>query len=185
MDSLVIVDCQYDFIDGTLACEHSREAVACLIRFMNSHDVKALYTSDWHSPKNKSFKINGGIWPVHCLAGEKGSALDERFENEVSDSLNKPKGENTFLKGKDDEVEEYSAYYGMNSEGKILKDVVSSHVYVGGIASEYCVKETVSALLNAGHTVSLLEDGLGYVNKEDHIKVMEELQNAGVEIIKE
>ena len=41
MDSLVIVDCQYDFIEGTLACLHSREAVSYLIQFIDTHDVKA------------------------------------------------------------------------------------------------------------------------------------------------
>ena len=45
MDDLVIVDCQYDFIDGTLACGHSHEAVAELVRFINSHPVRCLYTS--------------------------------------------------------------------------------------------------------------------------------------------
>ena len=61
MDSLVIVDCQYDFIDGSLACSGSHEAVAYLIDFINRHEVEVLYTSDWHSPTNQSFTVNGGI----------------------------------------------------------------------------------------------------------------------------
>ena len=76
MDSLVIVDCQYDFIDGTLACKHSHEAVEAIIHFLNTHEVKALYTSDWHRPSNQSFKRNGGIWPDHCVQGTKGAELD-------------------------------------------------------------------------------------------------------------
>jgi len=48
MDSLVIVDCQHDFIDGSLACGHGAEAVTRIIDFLNTHEVKALYTSDWH-----------------------------------------------------------------------------------------------------------------------------------------
>lgn len=71
MDSLVIVDCQYDFIDGSLACSGSHEAVAYLIDFINRHEVEVLYTSDWHSPTNQSFTVNGGIWPIHCVAGKK------------------------------------------------------------------------------------------------------------------
>ena len=54
MDSLVIVDCQYDFIDGSLACSGSHEAVAYLIDFINRHEVEVLYTSDWHSPTEAS-----------------------------------------------------------------------------------------------------------------------------------
>ena len=141
MDDLIIVDCQYDFIDGTLACAHSHEAVAWLVDFINTHEVRALYTSDWHSETNGSFKKNGGIWPVHCVAGSEGAALDPSFARDIKRSANRPSKENLFLKGLRDDVEEYSAFHGMNAEGKALHDVASSHVYVGGIASEYCVKE--------------------------------------------
>lgn len=182
MDNLIIVDCQYDFIDGTLACGHSQEAVSSLVDFINTHNVKALYTSDWHSPSNHSFKENGGIWPVHCVAGTEGAELDEGFQN-ITDEGNRPCPQNLFLKGKDDLVEEYSAFNGENSEGKKLSDVVSHHVYVGGIASEYCVRETVLSLLESGHSVTLLEDGLGYVSYEDHVKNIEDLRKRGVEVI--
>lgn len=46
MDHLIIVDCQYDFIDGSLACSHSREAVRNIIAFANANDVECMYTSD-------------------------------------------------------------------------------------------------------------------------------------------
>lgn len=98
MDSLVIVDCQYDFIDGSLACSGSHEAVAYLIDFINRHEVEVLYTSDWHSPTNQSFTVNGGIWPIHCVAGEKGSALDRHFFADIIDVKNRPNEENIFIK---------------------------------------------------------------------------------------
>lgn len=160
MDDLIIVDCQYDFIDGTLACAHSHEAVAWLVDFINTHEVRALYTSDWHSETNGSFKKNGGIWPIHCVAGSEGAALSPSFARDIKRSANRPSKENLFLKGLRDDVEEYSAFHGMNAEGKALHDVASSHVYVGGIASEYCVKETVLSLLQSGRSVTLLVPGL-------------------------
>ena len=183
MDSLVIVDCQYDFIEGTLACLHSREAVSYLIQFINTHDVKAFYTGDWHSPSNRSFQVNGGIWPVHCVAGEKGATIDHDFSDKVIKKDNKPFEGNIFLKGKNDEIEEYSAYLAMNEAGTVLKDIVSSHVIVGGIASEYCVSETILSLLKAGHTVSLLSDCVGYVSLEEHKKNIDDLKKRGVEIL--
>lgn len=185
MDDLVIVDCQYDFIDGTLACGHSHEAVEELVRFMNSHDVRCLYTSDWHSPSNKSFKVNGGVWPVHCAAGTKGADLDPAFSEKVEKKENRPSPENRFLKGQDDEVEEYSAFNGVNREGKKLGDIASSHVYVGGIASEYCVKETVLSLLASGRKVTLLVKGLGYVSEKDHEKTLAELKEKGVTLLED
>ena len=71
--SLLIVDCQYDFIDGSLACEGALEAVDSAVAFINARpDVATLYSVDWHSPANRSFLPNGGIWPPHCIAGGTG-----------------------------------------------------------------------------------------------------------------
>ena len=51
---------------------------------------------------------------------------------------------------------------------------------MGGIASEYCVKETVLSLLKSGRTVTLLVNGLGYVSEADHKKTLNELEKMGV-----
>lgn len=183
MDSLVVVDCQYDFIEGTLACQKGREAVRYLLEFINTHKVNVFYTGDWHSPTNRSFKINGGIWPVHCVAGSKGAMLDSAFYEDVKEEVKRPKENNFFMKGQDDLVEEYSAFHGKNKEGKELNQVASSHVYVGGLASEYCVKETILAFVKAHHTVTWLLSGTGYVDKDDHEKTIKELREMGIEII--
>ena len=183
MDDLIIVDCQYDFIDGSLACGHSHEAVKYLVDFVNSHEVRCLYTSDWHSETNGSFAVNGGIWPVHCVAGTEGAALSPDFKAGIKEKSNQPCSENLFLKGVRDDVEEYSAFNGVNSEGKFLAQVASPKVYVGGIASEYCVKETILSLLQSGRQVIVLSEGIGYVDRAGHEKTMEELKAAGIEVI--
>lgn len=185
MDDCILVDCQHDFIDGTLACEHGHEAVRYLTNFLNTHAVRACYTADWHSPGNQSFQVNGGIWPVHCVAGTAGAELDPAFYREVKDGANRPSGQNLFKKGRSDEVEEYSAFAGTNEDGAVLGDVVSAHVYVGGIASEYCVRETVLALLAAGHRVTLLVEGLAYVSKADHERNLADLAERGVSFLGE
>ena len=182
MDDLVIVDSQYDFIDGSLACAHAKEAVAFLVSFANAHDVRVLYTSDWHNPTNGSFTGNGGIWPVHCVAGTHGAALSEEFSKIVKEE-NRPQPGNIFLKGRADDVEEYSAFAGKTEKGLALSETVSSHVYVGGIASEYCVRETVLSLLAAGHSVTLLTEGLGWVAEADHKKSVADLAQRGAEIL--
>ena len=167
MDSLVIVDCQYDFIDGSLACSGSHEAVAYLINFINRHEMEVLYTSDWHSPANRSFKVNGGIWPIHCVAGEKGSALDRHFFADIIDVKNRPNEENIFHKGMDDIVEEYSAFHGINKKGIPLGTMVTDQV----------------ELLKAGHKVTLLIKGLGYVDYNGHLAAIDAMKKLGVEIL--
>ena len=119
---------------------------------------------------------------MHCVGCTKGAALSAVFE-QIHRESERPNKKNIFLKGKSDEIEEYSAYLAMNEAGTVLKDIVSSHVIVGGIASEYCVRETILSLLKAGHTVSLLSDCVGYVSLEEHKKNIEDLKKRGVEIL--
>lgn len=183
MDDLILVDCQHDFIDGTLACTGGMEAVRYLADFLNGHAVRALYTADWHGPANQSFKENGGVWPVHCVAGTAGAAISEVFAETVTNPANRPGAANIFRKGRDDAVEEYSGFAAENAAGEKLGGVASPHVYVGGIASEYCVRETVLALLASGRTVTLLAEGLAYVSREDHEKNLADLRERGVDIL--
>ncbi|RXM57781.1 cysteine hydrolase [Clostridium tetani] len=183
--AIIVVDCQNDFISGSLACHMGKESVDNIISLINSNkDFKVFYSCDWHSKNNKSFKANGGIWPIHCVGYEEGSELHQNFykniENEKQSPLNK---ENIFYKGQDDEIEEYSAFYAKNSKGEILNNKIPKEVIVCGIASEYCVRETIKEFLKYDFTVSLFLDGLGYVNKEEHNKNIEELKKLDVNII--
>ena len=57
-----------------------------------------------------------------------------------------------------------------------MKDYANKDVVVSGIATEYCVKNTVEEFLNAGHNVELLLDGLGYVDYKGHNKTVKELE---------
>lgn len=182
MDDLLIVDCQNDFIDGSLACLHAKEAVRYLISFADSHEVRVLYTADWHSPQNSSFTENGGIWPVHCVAGTRGADIFSAF-SEIPEEKNRPHPGNIFLKGRRDDVEEYSGFGGETESGTKLSDALSAHVFVGGIASEYCVRETVLSLLEAGRRVTLLALGVGYVEKEAHEASLADLAARGVRIL--
>ncbi len=182
MTDLVVVDAQNDFIDGTLACAHAREAVAYLVDYMNGAVVRTFYTSDWHSAQNGSFSDNGGIWPVHCVAGTKGAELSSAFER-VTDPANRPNVENRFLKGVRDDVEEYSAAAARNAAGTVLTDVLGDTVLVAGIALEYCVRETVLDLVRSGRTVILLREGVGYVDPTKVNAVIAELEALGVRVL--
>ncbi|MCR3955605.1 MAG: isochorismatase family protein [Gudongella sp.] len=185
MKSLIVVDCQYDFIDGSLACENAENAVKSITRYINENNPTVYYSMDWHSKDNKSFEANGGIWPEHCVQGERGARIHEDFSKLVEKDERRPGDENVFYKGMDDEIEEYSAYEAMNKHQVILGESLENEVIVAGIASEFCVRETVLALLKAGHRVGILKEGLGYVDSEEHLKNLEDLKSRGVQIIQE
>ncbi|MDO5650421.1 MAG: isochorismatase family protein [Gallicola sp.] len=175
---LIIVDCQNDFIDGTMACDFANEAVDNIIEYFKE-DMRVFYTSDFHPTDHMSFIEQGGMWPSHCVAGTWGAELHDKFH----DSIFKPNNENTFFKGRHPKFEEYSGFEARNGNDEMLKDVVSDKVYIGGIASEYCVRETALAFKKQGKEVVILKDLLGYVNKEEHLKNLEDLKDKGIDIL--
>lgn len=181
--SLLVVDCQYDFIDGTLACGGAEAAVKKIVAYINAHpDMKVLYSADWHSPRHCSFMENGGTWPVHCVAGTHGAALHEMFSRDVLRPEQRPGDATVYHKGTDDGREEYSAFEAKNAGGRTVAQDAGDDVVVCGIASEFCVRESVLALLGAGRRVTLLENALGWVDEAEHHKNLKDLEAQGVKL---
>ncbi len=175
---LVIIDCQNDFVDGILAAENGCEAVENIVDFLNvkKEDLRVFYTMDFHPVNHCSFKEQDGIWPPHCVAGTMGAELHDKFyETPFSPSL-----ENKYYKGRNKDKEEYSAFEAENGLGHLLREDLGETIYLAGIASEYCVRETALDFKKAGKDVVVLEDLLGYINKKDHEENLESLEKEGV-----
>ncbi|MBQ9419507.1 MAG: isochorismatase family protein [Synergistaceae bacterium] len=180
---ILVVDCQYDFIDGSLACGHAEEAIKNIIALINSDtSAKVFYSADWHSPKHCSYVQNGGTWPVHCQAETHGSEIHASFFSDVKEPAQRPNEKNIYYKGDDDGREEYSAFNARNKSGRELNQDIGRDVLVCGIASEFCVRESVLALLNSGRSVEVPENLLGWVSEENHHKNLKELSELGVKI---
>jgi len=167
----------YDFIDGTLACGNAENAVHEVVKYINAHpDQRVIYIADSHPANHSSFKDFGGIWPVHCVAGTRGGAIHEAFYTDVINLENRPNpATNIFRKGFKVDEEQYSGFESVGPDGKQLKDVVGKNLIISGIATEYCVKNTVVEFLNDGHDIELLASGLGYVDPKGHVETMQEL----------
>lgn len=182
-DQLIVVDCQYDFITGSLACLNAIDAIDWIIKYINHNDVEVFYSMDWHNKTNKSFVENGGIWPPHCVKNTKGSKLHKDFYEKILDNRNKPNVENMYYKGKDDFVEEYSVYNALNERGETLSTNINEKVIITGIASEFCVRESVLEFLNDKKEVYIISQALGYVKEEEHKKNLQELLILGAKLI--
>ncbi len=180
---ILVVDCQYDFIDGTLACGHSEEAVKNIIAFINKNPrAKIFYSADNHSEKHCSYIPNGGTWPVHCQAGTHGAELHSSFAKDIENPEQRPNDYTVYFKGENDSVEEYSAFEAKNIAGEKLCDILGREVIVTGIATEFCVKESVIALLESGRKVTVKENMLGWVDESNHKKTLDELSRMGAVI---
>lgn len=176
---LVIVDCQNDFVDGALGAPNGVEAVEKIVEFLDkTTDLRVFYSSDFHPSNHLSFLSQGGPWPAHCVEGSLGAEIHESFYN----TNYPPTTENTFFKGRNPREEEYSAFEARNGYDEKLKDLVGDKVYLVGIASEYCVRETALAFKKHGKEVVVIKDLLGYIVEEDHIKNLEDLEEKGIEI---
>jgi nicotinamidase-related amidase len=190
--ALVIVDMLYDFIDGSLACQNADQAVAETLKFIDAqtkgqggedHEIldtfPILFIRDHHPADHSSFKEQGGIWPSHCVAGTRGGDIHEALQPYACEEL-------TFDKGCDKTKEQYSGFEGENEAGQSLGEILelldTEEVYVCGIATEYCVRNTCEDLLKAGFKVRLLKDCLAYVDHEGHLKALEEMGSKGIRI---
>ncbi len=191
--ALVIVDMLYDFIDGSLACLNSKNAVKETVVFIDKvtagqegddseilDTYPILFVCDHHPADHCSFVSEGGTWPSHCVTGTHGGAVHEMLHPYMNEEL-------TFYKGCRKDEEQYSGFDGVNKAGQSLGEVLElldiKEVNVCGIATEYCVKATCTDLLKAGFKVRLLSKALGYVDEAGHLAALDELGKAGVSIL--
>ena len=185
MKTCIVVDDVYAFIDGSMACQNGSRSVLESIRYINSQkDLdQVVYVQEYHPKNHCSFLDQGGIWPPHGIGGTRESEIAQEFYLQIQQEKFRPGEENIFRKGENPLVEEYSGYLAKNTNGCLLKDRIGKETVVCGIATEYCVKQTVLDLLDGGFQVSVLEKGLAYIDEEGHKKTLEELKQKGVIIL--
>jgi nicotinamidase/pyrazinamidase len=185
--ALVVVDVQNDFADprGSLSVRDGDT----VIPFVNAEiraarDVGALvaYTQDWHPPSTPHFAADGGVWPVHCVAGTWGAELHPNLDA----------GEPVVRKGTGGE-DGYSGFTvadpasGATSPTELdglLRERGVGGVVVVGLATDYCVKATALDAARLGYRCSVLAEGVRAVNlrPDDGDRAFEEMRAAGVEI---
>ncbi len=159
-DAMIVVDVQNDFLPGgSLAVPRGDEAVPVLNRYLAAFMRRGLpifATRDWHPPNHCSFQPYGGLWPPHCVAGSAGAAFAPALELPASTVL-------ITLKGTQPEKDAYSAFDGTDLDTRLRAQGVG-RLFVGGLATDYCVLCTVEDGLKAGYAVVLLQDAIRAVN---------------------
>jgi nicotinamidase/pyrazinamidase len=178
--ALIVVDVQNDFCPGgSLAVANGDEVVAPLNELMKEfldRGEPVFKTRDWHPAKTKHFADFGGRWPVHCVRNSPGAEFHSGLLDDPRITI--------ISKGIDESADGYSGFDGTNLAAN-LRDQEVEEVWVGGLATDYCVKHTVLDALRQGFAVKALADAMRAVNVNptDGAQAIEEMRNAGAEII--
>jgi nicotinamidase/pyrazinamidase len=175
-DALVVVDVQNDFLPGgSLAVPAGDEVVPVLNRYIADFvraGLPVLATRDWHPPDHCSFRTQGGPWPPHCVAGTAGA----RF----APGLRLPPSAVTVSKDTRPDENTYSGFQGGDLDQR-LREAGVHRVFVGGLATDYCVLHTVKDALERGYDAILLTDAIRAVDlrSDDGRKAEEEMIRLG------
>src|SRR5436853_1863367 len=156
--ALVVVDVQNDFCPGgTLAVPEGDQVVAPLNRLIEEFLERGepVYKSrDWHPVKTKHFAAYGGTWPVHCVQNTRGAEFH-------ADLLDDPRIQ-IVSKGTGDE-DQYSAFDGTALADELRAQGVTE-AWVGGLATDCCVTDTVLDALGEALQGSAFTEAMRAVN---------------------
>jgi nicotinamidase/pyrazinamidase len=158
-DALLIVDVQKDFLPGgSLPVPHGDEVVPVMNRYIEAFARKGLpvfASRDWHPENHCSFRQQGGIWPPHCVQESEGAkfADDLMLDSRIT----------IISKGTTPERDAYSAFQGTDLHER-LQSAAVQRLFVGGLATDYCVLNTVKDAQALGYRVWVIQSGIRAVN---------------------
>jgi len=158
-DALLLVDVQKDFLPGgALAVPNADKVLPILnayIKIFSNKGLDIYLTRDWHPKDHCSFKEYGGLWPKHCVQESEGAKFAEE--------LIIPDNVIIISKATDKDKDAYSGFDNTELDS-LLKSRNIERLFVGGLATDYCVKATVLDALSLGYKVFLLLDAIKAVN---------------------
>jgi nicotinamidase/pyrazinamidase len=178
--ALIVVDVQNDFCPGgSLAVANGDDVIPPLNKliqeFLNRGEP-VFKTRDWHPAATKHFTAYGGVWPVHCVRNTPGAEFRADLFDDPQITI--------ISKGVDESADGYSGFDGTNL-AQLLRDREVEEVWVGGLATDYCVKHTVLDALREGFEVKALVDAMRpvNVNPDDGALAIAEMRAAGAQIV--
>ena len=185
-DALVIVDVQNDFCPGgALGVSGGDAVVPVLNRYAErfaAAGAPVFASRDWHPSKTSHFKAYGGVWPPHCVQGTPGADFHPQ--------LALPPGSTIVSKGMDPSEDAYSCFQAETADGMpfaaALGEVGVGRLYIGGLATDYCVKSTVVDGVHEGFEMVVLADAIAAVDLTpgDGARALEEMRAAGAQMIR-
>jgi nicotinamidase/pyrazinamidase len=184
-DCLLLVDPQNDFCPGGSLAVADGHAIMSVLNAWAAAAEQAsapiFVSRDWHPPRTTHFREHGGAWPAHCVMGTPGA--------DFHPDLRLPGSAVVVSKGMGESEDAYSAFQARDEAQTPLETLLRErgvqHVYVMGLATDYCVKSSTLAGLEIGFRVTVVLEGMRAVNLQpnDGQQALEEMRNAGAEVL--
>jgi nicotinamidase/pyrazinamidase len=183
--ALLVIDVQNDFCPGgALAVPGGDEVIPvlnqCIQKFVAA-GYPVFASRDWHPEESAHFQARGGPWPPHCIQETEGAKFHKDLELPASTVV--------VTAGDDPEEDEgYSAFEGKVPDGRLLADALRAEevdeVFVGGLATDYCVRASALDAVKEGFRTHLLLDAIRGIDVSpgDSERAIEEMKRDGVHI---
>jgi nicotinamidase/pyrazinamidase len=195
MKALILVDIQNDFLPGGALPVPDGDLVIPILNQLQAVFPLVVATQDWHPANHGSFAashpgkkpfeqidLNGlpqTLWPVHCVHGTPGA--------ELASGLQRERIAKVFPKGTDAGIDSYSGLFDNGHRkstglGEWLKAKDVTDVFVGGLATDYCVKFTALDAQQLGFKTYFIADASRGVNLQpnDVTNAIAEMNRAGI-----
>lgn len=179
--ALILVDIQNDFCpSGALAVSEGDQIMPTVNRLMPEFPL-VISTQDWHPANHISFKERGGPWPPHCVQGTPGAELHPDLERDTIAGY--------FRKASSSDRDDYSEFAGKDDRDRTLDEALRARgvkkLYVVGLATDYCVLETVLDGLKYGYEVYAVTDAMRAVNVDpsDGEKALQKMSSSGAHLV--
>lgn len=186
--ALLVVDVQNDFADpeGTLYVAGGEQVVPIVnaeVEKAKAAGALVVYTQDWHPEHTPHFQQDGGIWPVHCVEDTEGAAFHPDLLVEGSEVVRKGHDGRDGYSG-------FSVRDPLSGErgDTVLHEMLEAHgierLVICGLATDYCVVETVLDARMLGYPVEVITDGVRAVDLQpgDGRTAQARMRDAGAEL---
>ena len=178
-DALLVVDVQNDFLPGGALGVRGGDAVVApanrVLAAWRKHGLPVFLSRDWHPDGHCSFAAQGGPWPVHCVAGTRGAEFAAALVIAPDDVV--------ISKATRADKDAYSALDGTPLAAELRARGVG-RLFIAGLATDYCVRDTGRDARAAGLDVVVLTDAVCAVDVQpgDGERALHELAAAGCEL---
>lgn len=195
MNALIIVDVQNDFLPGgALPVQQGNDVIPVINTLQNKFDI-VVATQDWHPLDHKSFAsshpgkkvfeqiiLNGlpqVLWPEHCVQELTGASFSPLLDTRPIEAI--------FRKGTDKNIDSYSGFFDNGKKkatgmAPYLKGRNVNHIYVAGLAADYCVNFTALDGLELGFECTIIADGTRAINIENMPNILENFLSKGGQV---